>query len=167
MTLTELTTPGKSPSTSALRPEDPFIPRAMLSGDPEDVIRVTRLPDLGVAAYPFSVALVRKLLEFLRNQDLQTLESLLAERAATFEHLQQIVVEDREGTVDVRFVVGGDLYDAETVVLQWIQSLRQALQHVELDFVVIPSSASPVTEWSQGGKVLYEHGTRPHRQGQA
>jgi hypothetical protein len=168
MTVTELTRPLNSSSTSAVRPErKPDIPWYTIGGDPEDVVSVSRWAEVGFAIYPLSLEHARTLLEFLRQEDLKTLENLLVQRAAAFDDLRQILIEEREGTVDVRFVVGGDLYDAETVVLQWIQSLRQALQHVELDFVVIPSSASPVTEWSQGGKVLYEHRTRPHRQGQA
>jgi hypothetical protein len=168
MTVTELTRPLNSSSTSAVRPErKPDIPWYTIGGDPEDVVWVSRLVDIGFAIYPLSLEHARTLLEFLRQEDLKTLENLLVERAAAFDDLRQILIEEREATVDVRFVVTGDLYRAETVVLQWIQDLREALQHLELDFIILPPSASPIAEWSNGGKVLYEHRGRPHRQGPA
>jgi len=164
MIVTEQIRPDTSPSTSALGPKRvPVYARSL--PDFEDIFSVSRLPKRVAEAYPLSFSRAQDLLDWVRQQEIARLDGLLRERAASFGNLNRVLIEQREGTVDLLFVISGDLYSGETVVLGWIQDFREALQHVELDFVVVPSSVSSDAEWSRGAKVLYERGARSPGQG--
>lgn len=164
MVVDEETRPETSASTSVLGPK-PIRVLTMSPMDFEDVVSLTGLVERVPEVYPLSFGRAQDLLDLVRQQEISRLDGLLGKRAAAFDDLVRVLLEQREGTVDLLFVVSGDLYSGETVVLQWIQDFREALRHVELDFVIVPSSVSSDIERSRGARVLYERGARPPGQG--
>lgn len=91
------------------------------------------------------------------------LKQFFSRRAASFSEPLTISLRQSDHSADLLFAVGGDLYAGESVLLEWIQDLRDVAPEFVFDFIIAPLSPAG-HEWN-GATVLYEHRSGSPHQG--
>jgi|SRR3990172_8796915 len=84
------------------------------------------------------------------------LRSYVAREAAKRPCISTVVAEYRSDAIDLLFVVEGDLYDGETVVLRLERDLRHNFPDLSFDLMVLPASRyGPDFRWGSNSEVLF------------
>lgn len=93
----------------------------------------------------------------LEHQERASLGSFVAALAADTRLITKVLADYSEDTVDLLFVVEGDLYEGETEALSLMRRIRRNFPSREFDLMVLPASAfSRDFKWGSNGEVVFE-----------
>jgi len=93
---------------------------------------------------------------WIDEQQRAEVRSFLSRQTARHDCISVVVGDWEEDTVDLLFVVEGDLYDGESAVLPIMRRLRSAFPSVAFDVMVLPERIyTPQFPWGDTSEVLY------------
>lgn len=93
----------------------------------------------------------------LEQEERARLRFFVGELAADARLVTRILVDYSEDTIDLLFVVQGDLYAGETDALSLMRRIRRNFPSREFDLMVLPASAfSPDFKWGSNREVVFE-----------
>ena len=93
----------------------------------------------------------------LEQQQRASLGVLVADLAADTRLIKKTLADYREDTIDLLFVVEGDLYEGETQALSLMPRIRESFPTKDFDLMVLPASAfTQDFKWGTHGEVVYE-----------